>query len=126
MISYNASLSSKQIADARGSPDQTLFFQLYKKKDTKVAEQRIREIEAEGYKAIFLTVDAVVAGNRERDNRAPYEIEDMERENADSEQEKNAVAIAEGGGTAGMLLADDDVDITWAKVKGADTIFRSF
>ncbi|KZV77493.1 hypothetical protein PENSPDRAFT_679048 [Peniophora sp. CONT] len=120
MISSNASFSSEQIADGRGSPDQPLFFQFYKHKDNKIAEKRIKDIEAQGYKAIFLTVDAIVAGNRERDNRAPFEIEDMERaaaENTDThlEHDSNAVAIAEGGGHAGALLASDDVDMTWEK-----------
>ena len=121
MISSNASFSSEQIANARGSPEQPLFFQFYKRKDNKVAENRIKEIEAQGYNAVFLTVDAIVAGNRERDNRAPFEIEDMEKaavENDDThlERESNAVAIAEGGGHAGALLASDDVDMTWDKV----------
>ncbi|VDB86498.1 unnamed protein product [Peniophora sp. CBMAI 1063] len=120
MVSSNASFSSEQIASARGSPDQPLFFQFYKHKDDKIAEKRIKDIEAQGYKAIFLTVDAIVAGNRERDNRAPFEIEDMESAAAENdsthlEHDSSAVAIAEGGGHAGALLASDDVDMTWEK-----------
>lgn len=47
----------------------------------------------------------------------------MERaaaENTDThlEHDSNAVAIAEGGGHAGALLASDDVDMTWEKVSG--------
>ncbi|KAI0030647.1 FMN-dependent dehydrogenase-domain-containing protein [Vararia minispora EC-137] len=120
MISFYASLSSRQIADARGSPDQTLFFQLYKHKDDILAAQRIREVESQGYKAIFLTVDALVAGNRERDNRALFEMEDMERAASDNLATKsgtrsNAAAMVAGGGTAGFYLAGDDRDMTWGK-----------
>ncbi|KAI0318489.1 FMN-dependent dehydrogenase-domain-containing protein [Amylostereum chailletii] len=118
MISSNSSLSSGEISESRGSPDQTLFFQLYKRKDTRVAENRVKEIESQGYKAIFLTVDAVVAGNRERDNRAPFEIEDMERgssDGSDSKDDSLANEVAQGGGTAGALLAGDDLDLTWSQ-----------
>ena len=44
MVSSNASLSYAQIAEARLTPDQPLFFQLYKQRDDKLAEQRVREV----------------------------------------------------------------------------------
>ena len=119
MISDNASFSSGQIADARGSPEQTLFFQFYKKRDRRTAENRIKEIEGQGYKAIFLTVDSVVAGNRERDNRAPFELQDIERtarQDGDTSEDSAAVERAINGGIAGALLANDDIDMTWTKV----------
>ena len=46
MVSSNASLSYAQIAEARISPSQPLFFQLYKHRDDKIAEQRVREVHA--------------------------------------------------------------------------------
>lgn len=129
MVSSNASLSYAQIAEARVTPDQPLFFQLYKHRDDKIAEQRVREVIALGYKAIFLTVDAICAGNRERDIRAPFELEKQERE-ADKPDQRTgggkAAADApakpkEDGedvnllGTAGALIANDDLDMTWEK-----------
>ncbi|KAH9857912.1 FMN-dependent dehydrogenase-domain-containing protein [Lenzites betulinus] len=128
MVSSNASLSFAQIAEARVHPDQTLFFQLYKHTDDKIAEQRVREIVDLGYKAIFLTVDAIVAGNRERDIRAPFVLEEQERE-ANKPEERtgggkaaaDAPAKTEDGenvnllGTAGALIANDDLDMTWEK-----------
>ncbi|KAI0824209.1 FMN-dependent dehydrogenase-domain-containing protein [Trametes gibbosa] len=128
MVSSNASLSFAQIAEARVHPDQTLFFQLYKHRDDKIAEQRVRTVISLGYKAIFLTVDAIVAGNRERDIRAPFEIEQQEREaNRANEHTGGGKAAADapaktedGGdvnllGTAGALIANDDLDMTWEK-----------
>ena len=121
MASSNASLSYAQIASARVSPAQPLFFQLYKHRDDKIAEARVREVVELGYNAIFLTVDAIVAGNRERDIRAPFELE---------EQEAAAERAANGGkeppkklegpspdlmGTAGALVANDDMDMTWER-----------
>jgi L-lactate dehydrogenase (cytochrome) len=55
MVSSNASLSPADII-AAASPDQTLFFQLYKSSDNVAAEKRVRDVERMGYKAIFLTV----------------------------------------------------------------------
>ena len=135
MVSSNASLSAADIAAARLSPDQPLFYQLYKRKDNAQALERVREIEQLGYNAIFLTVDAPIAGNRERDIRAPFELEEQEREAERGERtggasgeggEKPAsVEDIEGiedemdgmGGTAGALLKLDDQDMTWGKVK---------
>ncbi|KII93260.1 hypothetical protein PLICRDRAFT_151828 [Plicaturopsis crispa FD-325 SS-3] len=126
MVSSNASFSSTQIAAARPSPTQPIFFQLYKHRDNEVAARRVREVEAEGYKAIFLTVDAIVAGNRERDLRAGWVEEEMENAGAvgggktvgemprrPEDLERVEDAEAEAPGTAGTLLANDDVDMTW-------------
>ena len=125
MVSSNASLSYAQIAEARLTPDQPLFFQLYKHRDNAIAAERVREVVALGYNAIFLTVDAIVAGNRERDIRAPYELEEQEAEAervANEGQPKPKADLpankVEGPdpnlmGTAGALVANDDMDMTW-------------
>jgi len=119
MVSTNASLSPAQIAAARVSPDQTLFFQLYKKKEDALALELIREVEALGYSAIFLTVDAVVPGSRERDIKAPWVLEDQEHEAGGKPQRVNDPqdeAVEDTLGTAGGLIAGNDVDMTWEKV----------
>lgn len=125
MVSSNASLSFSEIAASRVTPDQVLFFQLYKHKNNDIALQRIREVEQLGYKAIFLTVDAPVTGNRERDVRAAWEVEELEAiGKGKSEPEaplthKQVDDIEEDtdtSGTAGALLANDDIDMTWDEV----------
>ncbi|KAF8642316.1 hypothetical protein AX16_009586 [Volvariella volvacea WC 439] len=115
MVSSNASLSATEIA-AVAQPSQTLFFQLYKHADDEIAEKRVRDIEKLGYKAIFLTVDAVVPSNRERDVRSGWELEAMESgvpkyydENSSDPPELNSL------GTAGALIVNDDRDMTWEK-----------
>ncbi|CAL1696102.1 unnamed protein product [Somion occarium] len=126
MVSSNASLSYAEIASARVSPSQPLFFQLYKHKDRALAEKRIREVESLGYNAIFLTVDAIVAGNREKDVRAGWTEEDVEavaaeqqgkgrkgelpRKKTDMEELEFEVDTE---GTAGALVANDDRNMTW-------------
>ena len=78
MVSSNASLSYADII-AAATHSQPLFFQLYKNSNDAVAEKRVREVDGLGYKAIFLTVDAVVPGSREKDIRSPWLVEDLER-----------------------------------------------
>ncbi|EKM59804.1 uncharacterized protein PHACADRAFT_138050 [Phanerochaete carnosa HHB-10118-sp] len=68
-ISNNASCSVEEIMSVK-RPEQDLIFQLYMNRDRKAAEQLIRGLEKDGYKAIILTVDAPVPGNREIDRRA--------------------------------------------------------
>lgn len=117
MVSSNASLSPATIIDA-AHKSQTLFFQLYKHRNDEIAEKRVREIERLGYKAIFLTVDAIVPGNRERDVRSPWILEEQEsgplyHVETDNDMLKEDVNIF---GTAGALVANDDRDMTWEKV----------
>jgi L-lactate dehydrogenase (cytochrome) len=130
MVSSNASLSYAEIAAARPSPDQVLFFQLYKQKDDAAALDRVRTAEKLGYKAIFLTVDAIVAGSRERDVKAPWLEEELERagteegkkEHTDGETPKSYNDLSQieddldnTNGTAGMLIANTDMDMTWER-----------
>ncbi|CCM00904.1 uncharacterized protein FIBRA_02950 [Fibroporia radiculosa] len=126
MVSSNASLSPSQIAAGRLSPSQPLFFQLYKNKDNAIAAQRVREVEELGYRAIFLTVDAPVSGNRERDIRAPFVLEAQEREaEAISRQPDDVEKEVEGQvnfyGTAGALLQHMDLDMTFSEARDVIT-----
>lgn len=119
MVSSNASLSADAIIGA-GAPSQALFFQLYKHRDDIVAEARVRDIERLGYKAIFLTVDAIVAGNREIDIRNPW-LEEEEENGATQVYDPAQEDRQPGGqinllGTAGALVAANDRDMTWGKV----------
>lgn len=126
MVSSNASLSFEEIAHSRVFPDQTLFFQLYKNKDNAIAGQRIRDVERLGYKAIFLTVDAPITGNRERDVRSSWELDDInavakDKSSADVPLSQAQVEMEEDvetdtSGTAGGLLVNDDIDMTWHEV----------
>ncbi|KAF9786874.1 FMN-dependent dehydrogenase-domain-containing protein [Thelephora terrestris] len=117
MVSTNASFSASEIYAARVSPTQPLFFQLYKKRDDSEAEKLVQEVEALGYNAIFLTVDAIVAGRRDRDIKAPFALEDQEREGTKQQPYVEGPQEEEGHtlGTSGALVAGNDVDMTWEK-----------
>jgi L-lactate dehydrogenase (cytochrome) len=100
------------------SPTQPLFFQLYKKRDDSEAEELVKEVESMGYSAIFLTVDAIVAGRRDRDIKAPFVLEVQEKEATKQQPSTEDPQEEEEGmlGTAGALVAGNDVDMTWEKV----------
>lgn len=115
MVSSNASLSPAEIISA-ATLCQPLFFQLYKSADDDVAEKRVRHVEQLGYKAIFLTVDAVVPANREEDVRSPWILEDEEKGAPTVYNESDVPGNVNVFGTAGALIVKDDRDMTWEKV----------
>jgi L-lactate dehydrogenase (cytochrome) len=126
MVSSNSSCSYAELAQARLAPDQPLFFQLYKNKNDETAKARVKHVEELGYKAIFLTVDAVVMSNRERDIKAtPADEDDLAdiREaqgGAATDKVRGTEEEDEGeefdpNGTAGALIAHNDQDMTWEK-----------
>ncbi len=114
-VSSNASSSYSEIAAAT-SPGQTLFFQLYRSADDNLAAKRIQEVESLGYKAIFLTVDAVVAGRREVDIRSPWELDVIESGKQTYYSEQDDPNAVDDLGTSGALVGKDDQDMTWEKV----------
>ena len=83
----------------------------------------MKYVEELGYKAIFLTVDAVVMSNRERDIKAKPGDEDQEADVhaaeggslAELTEEVDEVEVLDLSGTAGALVANDDRDMTWEK-----------
>ena len=117
-VSTNASFSPSEIAAARVSSNQPLFFQLYKRRNDSEAEMLVKEVEALGYNAIFLTVDAIIAGRRDRDIKAPFVLEGQEKEvtkqqpSVEGPQEEEEDML----GTSGAFVAANDVDMTWEKV----------
>lgn len=91
-----------------------------------MAVELIREVEALGYSAIFLTADAVVPGNRERDIKAPWVLECQERETQEKPLAVNVPQDEDIGstlGTAGGLIAGNDDDMTWEKVRAHTLCF---
>lgn len=126
MVAQNCSLTYAEIAQARVKEDQVLFFQLYKNKDDEKAVEMVRGVEKLGYKAIFLTVDAIVPGFREKDIKAPFVLEEEERE-VERKAGKN-VPMPDAPqdiededtnslGTAGALISHTDRDMSWERVQ---------
>lgn len=71
-MSTVATSSIEEVADA--APETNLFFQLYVYKDRQVTEMLVRRAEEAGYKALVLTVDCPVQGQRRNDARNKFEL----------------------------------------------------
>lgn len=117
MVSSSSSLTYAEISRARVHDSQPLFFQLYKQPD-ELAVERVHEAERLGYNAIFLTVDAPALGNRERDIRAPFVIEDQEKE-----AEKVARMDMKASPDVPLMLNTDEKDYgaPVARLRGVDS-----
>ncbi|BGP02360.1 hypothetical protein NBRC10513v2_006008 [Rhodotorula toruloides] len=74
MVSANASVGFEELA-SQAKEGQILFYQLYVNRDRAKSEDILRRVAKAGYKAICVTVDAPVAGKRERDERAKLDDE---------------------------------------------------
>ena len=68
-ISTMATVSIEEIADLTNSPK---LFQLYIHKDRGLTDNLIERCERANFDAMCLTVDTVVAGNRERDHKSVF------------------------------------------------------
>ena len=68
-MSTMSTTSIEEIGNCTGSPK---LFQLYIHKDTGLTDNLIERCERAGFDAMCLTVDTVVAGNRERDRRTGF------------------------------------------------------
>ncbi|WP_375740132.1 alpha-hydroxy acid oxidase [Pseudomonas boanensis] len=69
VVSTQASVSLEAIAQAAQTP---LWFQLYIQPDRDFTQDLVRRVEAAGYKALVVTVDAPVNGMRNREQRAGF------------------------------------------------------
>ena len=68
-MSTMATSSIEEIANISGGPK---LFQLYIHKDQALTDNLIDRCKSSGFKGLCLTVDTVVAGNRERDHRTGF------------------------------------------------------
>ncbi|HKX64058.1 MAG TPA: alpha-hydroxy acid oxidase [Rhizomicrobium sp.] len=64
-----STLSGHRIEDVKAETTGPAFYQLYLAGGRNAAEAAIARAKAAGYKALFVTIDTPVAGNRERDVR---------------------------------------------------------
>ncbi|MBZ0303500.1 MAG: alpha-hydroxy-acid oxidizing protein, partial [Anaerolineae bacterium] len=69
-----STLSSTSIEDMAAAARSPLWFQLYVYRDRTITEKLVRRAESAGYKALVVTVDVQVAGNRERDRRNQFKV----------------------------------------------------
>ncbi len=64
-----STVSTRSLEDVARAATGPLWYQLYMMNDASINEWLVRRAERNNYRAIVLTVDVIVAGNRERDRR---------------------------------------------------------
>lgn len=112
VLSSFASQPLEVIAEAASAP---LWFQLYWQGTREQTLALVRRAEAAGYRALVLTVDAPVAGVRNREQRAGFHLPEHIRA-VNLAQPLATPALAEGASAVfdGLLaLAPDWDDVAW-------------
>ena len=123
VISTNASFPLAQIvrssspgdisqAQSQG-PSQTFFLQLYVNVSHQQTENLLAHAKDLGIKAIFLTVDAPVAGKREADERLAF---DTSLSSGISGASSKTAGDAKGGGIGRLMGSHVDCTLTWEDI----------
>ncbi|TKA59767.1 hypothetical protein B0A49_10873 [Cryomyces minteri] len=110
-VSTNASFPLSEIVSEVPST-QPFFFQLYVNKDRSKSEALLRTVAALGVKAIFLTVDAPVAGKREADERVKAD-EGLTTPMSGASSTNDA----KGGGLGRIMSTYIDATLNWEDLK---------
>jgi 4-hydroxymandelate oxidase len=116
VLSAQASVGLDAVAQAMASEAEAgpLWFQLYWRPDPGFMLELLRRVEANGYEALVLTVDAPVHGARDRERRAGFELPpDVRAVNLGGR--KQALQLAPGQSTLFDGLMPGAA--TWAQVE---------
>ncbi|CAG9464245.1 unnamed protein product [Pedinophyceae sp. YPF-701] len=104
-------------ASVQGMEDSALWFQLYVLRDRDFCAHMIREAQTLGYRALVVTVDAPVLGNREADHRNRFTLpEGLRLKNLERLQRYAGAGIAdtsEGSGLSALFKQQLDPSLTW-------------
>src|SRR5437667_9410205 len=71
-----STLSNASIEEVAGVTSAPLWFQLYVYRDRGATRDLVQRVEAAGYRALMLTVDAPILGRREADVRNHFQLPD--------------------------------------------------
>eukprot|EP00759_Apiculatamorpha_spiralis_P037342 PhF_6_TR37210/c0_g1_i1/m.54857/K00101/lldD; L-lactate dehydrogenase (cytochrome) len=113
MVPTFSSKTLEEIQAAKGE-NQVQFFQLYINSDRSQSERLLKKVEALGYKAVFVTVDAPKLGRREKDMRSKYvgQLSTHHDEKTASSNRGAGIAMALNSYIAANVTWDD---IAWVK-----------
>lgn len=112
-----STLSTSSIEEvAKAAPNTNKWFQLYIYKDRQLTSNMVRRAEANGFKAIVLTIDAPLFGIRRADVKNKFKLPDhLELRNFTGDM--GIVKSAGGSGINEYVASQFDQTITWKDVK---------
>ncbi|KAF2165337.1 hypothetical protein M409DRAFT_67202 [Zasmidium cellare ATCC 36951] len=106
VVNTVSSMPIEAIMKARVSEEQPVFWQLYLNQDLEISKAFVERVERTGVKAIWLTVDSPVTGNRERDERSKS-IDEIE------ESLESIVETPQSKGIAASMNSYINADVGW-------------
>jgi (S)-2-hydroxy-acid oxidase len=111
-----STMSTYSIEDvAAAAPEATRWFQLYTQPDPAISRRLVERAEEAGFRAIVVTVDLPVLGNRERDVRNEFDL-DVPRGNfAQADTDRSAEVRV---GDLPLLGADRHTNLRWEDLAG--------
>lgn len=122
VVNTVSSMPIEAIMKARVSEDQPVFWQLYLNQNLDLSKAFVERVERTGVKAIWLTVDSPVTGNRERDERSKS-IEEVSRMDIWRDLSANGAQIEESlesivetpqsKGVAASMNSYINADVDW-------------
>lgn len=131
ILSSNSTSALEEVIDAAGGPDADFWFQLYISQDREKSSKLIKRAEAAGYKALAVTVDTPVLGNRINERKKqlilpkPLSLPNLDdndpdkgskpslnRELLQAMTREEAARIQEAAKERGLL---NDASLTWAE-----------
>lgn len=119
ILSTVATVSLEEAAQAPGPK----WFQLYVYKDREITRSLVQRAEAAGYKALCLTVDVPIIGNRERDIRNSFSLPFPMANFADTELQKMPSGV-QGSGLGAYIASKWDPALTWKDISWLASITR--
>lgn len=108
----------EDIAAACNSEKQVQWFQLYVNSDRKLLHELVIKAENLGMKALFVTVDAPQAGNRERNFRFKFSVTNNNGLDVVQKKKQNRKETNGASKSLSKLIA---IDLTWEDIK----VFKS-
>ncbi|KAG9074236.1 Cytochrome b2, mitochondrial precursor, partial [Ceratobasidium sp. 370] len=113
--SPNAPLTQTENHGAeRDDKTQPLIFQIYLNKQRDLSESLLRKVEAMGFRALMVTVDAAVGGNRELDRRAKQP--DSSSFGGPAQYGARPSNGTKSQGVAQAISGYQDPDVCWADI----------
>jgi 4-hydroxymandelate oxidase len=122
IVSTLSNCSVEEVAAAGSGP---LWFQLYVYRDREATRELVARVEAAGFRALVLTVDAPVLGRRERDVRNRFRLPPgLSVENLSAAGLNELPSDVDDSGLAAYFASLLDPSLTWRDVDWLRSISR--
>ncbi|XP_060658213.1 uncharacterized protein LOC132792763 [Drosophila nasuta] len=114
-----STLSTTSLEDlAKAAPDTCKWFQLYIYKDRHVTEQLVRRAERANFKALVVTIDTPINGDRRADAKNKFCLPShLSLANFEGEMAQGVISCGGGSGLNEYVASHYDPSITWKDIK---------